>query len=570
MSKASLTNLAPELLSLIFSYLGVCDFFPLRLVGSHYLISVMKSYPQPKTSLDEYIYELINTGYLSIHVTNRSLDLMLHLYGETRDRMALCIAACRGENIVVISMMERYKRSSRIPSKGPTNQRIPLSFAAEHGHLSTMKIMLGYKGYPAWYRDGYSKSTLDYAAEKGHVNIVQFLIRQGHSVTSSIRRRRFEISDSRGNSNCSGYPGTTTLVWAIRGEQVEMVKFLLSAGATKHLQGEVADNYPDAIPLEEALGTGNMQIVNILLHAGARMNPKMLRVPLQHSINAGRVEMVRYLCQNGVALDKTQAPGRLPLHQACELGNIEIVKLLLNRGAPIAQLSQNTSPLYSAVEAQHIEIVKLLIDRGADVPLDPSKKKPLWVAAEGENYPMMELLLENGAAKGSATEAYGYVAQLQAAPYKSIEQLRILLKYVPTKEGHSPWPHHLGKALISAASCGNKEAVEELLGYGLDINARDIYGLTPLHKASEGGRMVILSLLLTNGADIAIEDNWGRTAAHLAAYASNPQSGAIAALISAGFDTSLRDKSGLTVSDILNRPPPQIDEHWDRGGHGMG
>jgi len=51
---------------------------------------------------------------------------------------------------------------------------------------------------------------------------------------------------------------------------------------------------------------------------------------------------------------------------ACSEGNLEIVKLLLDRGACIeAKNNDGDTPLIIACSGGHLEMVKLLLDRGA-------------------------------------------------------------------------------------------------------------------------------------------------------------------------------------------------------------
>jgi ankyrin repeat protein len=64
---------------------------------------------------------------------------------------------------------------------------------------------------------------------------------------------------------------------------------------------------------------------------------------------------------------------------------------------------------------------------------------------------------------------------------------------------------------------GNALAAKELMGDGLDVNAQDEYGMTPLHYAAAmGARPCIRLLVNSEKCDYLIQDNKGRYASELA------------------------------------------------------
>lgn len=88
-----------------------------------------------------------------------------------------------------------------------------------------------------------------------------------------------------------------------------------------------------------------------------------------------------------------------PLNHAINRGRDEIVKYLVERGANVNALYEgHYSPLMSAVGSNNIEIIKLLIEKGANVNLkDKHGNDALWKAVFNYNFEIVRLLVEAGA-----------------------------------------------------------------------------------------------------------------------------------------------------------------------------
>src|SRR5262245_36697579 len=97
-------------------------------------------------------------------------------------------------------------------------------------------------------------------------------------------------------------------------------------------------------------------------HEAAWLERKLIR-----AVADGDPEAVRKLLDRG-ADPNLWFGGNLPLAKAAELGHVEIVSLLLDRGATIDQIVQPLgNSLIRASAKGHLEVVKVLVARGADV-----------------------------------------------------------------------------------------------------------------------------------------------------------------------------------------------------------
>ncbi|EPE28645.1 Ankyrin repeat-containing protein [Glarea lozoyensis ATCC 20868] len=83
-----------------------------------------------------------------------------------------------------------------------------------------------------------------------------------------------------------------------------------------------------------------------------------------------------------------------PLVRAVEVGNLDMVRLMLDHGADPNHNPFNT-PLMAAVRHRHLGIARLLIEHGADVNLGSTP--PVVLAVQREDVEMLQLLWGNGA-----------------------------------------------------------------------------------------------------------------------------------------------------------------------------
>ena len=107
--------------------------------------------------------------------------------------------------------------------------------------------------------------------------------------------------------------------------------------------------------------------------------------------------------------------------------------------------------------------------------------------------------------------------------------------------------------LLYAVRHGNLEAARALIDAGADVNARDGYGVTPLHHAASENVTGIGKMLIKAGADVNMQDESGHTPLH---YATRERSAVIVGLLfEHGADMDIKDWEGRTAFDAIAGEP---------------
>src|SRR5262249_39751876 len=147
----------------------------------------------------------------------------------------------------------------------------------------------------------------------------------------------------------------------------------------------------DTTLLCEAASKGQLEIVKLLLNAGADINSLDFynKTPLFNAILNNHTAVGEFLIAQGGNFNGADVKYDLEgfLWQAVENRRIEVVKLLIASGVspnPTRLIgSDYTSLLHLAIEKEYMEIVKLLVKAGADIekreqgitPLQRAEKK---------------------------------------------------------------------------------------------------------------------------------------------------------------------------------------------------
>lgn len=180
---------------------------------------------------------------------------------------------------------------------------------------------------------------------------------------------------------------------------------------------------------------------------------------------------------------------------------------------PQASRPQEITDFYSAIRRGDVEKVARLFRARKRTPLyDYDGRDPLTLAAyEGKTAVVRRLLALN--LSPNTKSADGYSPLLMALNWDNAEIVALLLGAGADPNYNAEWEYPLTRA----AESGTQSTIEVLLKSGANLNAVDhLDGRTALHEAVMYRNYDGVQALLKAGADRAIKDHTGKTAAEMA------------------------------------------------------
>jgi ankyrin repeat protein len=339
-------------------------------------------------------------------------------------------------------------------------------------------------------------------------------------------------------------------------------------------------------PLVSAAGENDLELVEILLKAGADANAPFVLERAARPIN--NLELLTVLLEEGADI---QTYGGKALEQAASEHNLEAVQFLLASGAdvnapirskgygtPLQAATNNTqlvrvlikagaainactahytgrTALQTAAYHGNIGSVIELLSAGADINA-PGRHRDgftaLQVAAKWQHTEVVQSLLDAGAdVNAPGSPIGGYTALQAACDRENIKLAQILVD--AGADVNATRKRQSITMLQSAIKRGSFEMAQLLLRAGANVNSppRGMGGRSAIQEAAEKGNRRLLDLLLEAGADVngAARVEYGRTALQAAVSAEKPNMGLVEVLLKAGADINAPAgfKGGLTA-----------------------
>ena len=348
-----------------------------------------------------------------------------------------------------------------------------LMIACKSGFIDCVKVLLDNKAdlnHPDQH-----DSLLSCACFSGSVEMVRFIIASGLEINDEAIMNVFKSENLMKNNydvisiiaeyiknidfNCHG----TFVNWASRAGNEDVVRSLVRRGADPNRVYDACDN-----PLLEASREGHLELVKLLFLSNAINEPisqERLVTVLNQASTYGEIDIVRCLVEYGIEVSGLTAA----LVLAVEYNQVEVVSYLIDHGADynIATIDGASLMTYVCLVG-YLDIVRILLTRGADAnAADCPGSMPLEFAVLHSDIP--KLLLEAGA-DPNIHFADGSTALLDVVtiiPDHACDLTLLLLQH-----GADPNLAHADTGntpLMAAASALRVDLVELLLGHGADV-----------------------------------------------------------------------------------------------------
>ncbi|XP_062044998.1 ankyrin repeat and KH domain-containing protein 1 isoform X7 [Lepus europaeus] len=419
----------------------------------------------------------------------------------------LTLAACGGHVELAALLIERGANLEEVNDEGYT----PLMEAAREGHEEMVALLLAQGANINAQTEETQETALTLACCGGFSEVADFLIKAGADI----------------ELGCS-----TPLMEASQEGHLELVKYLLTAGANVHATTATGDT-----ALTYACENGHTDVADVLLQAGADLEHESEggRTPLMKAARAGHLCTVQFLISKGANVNRATANNdHTVVSLACAGGHLAVVELLLAHGAdPTHRLKDGSTMLIEAAKGGHTNVVSYLLDYPnnvlsvpttdvsqltppsqdqSQVPRVPVHTLAMVVPPQEpdrtlqENSPALigvqkavSSRVPTGSNSSQTTDRFAPESCSQTPTNVASQSVPSVYPSVDI-DAHTESNHDT--ALTLACAGGHEELVSVLIARDAKIEHRDKKGFTPLILAATAGHVGVVEILLDKGGDI--------------------------------------------------------------------
>lgn len=506
------------------------------IAGVEWMSQFLNKYPTGGSSIrDEE-----EAGDAGLDNKTQAADEVIERYKEVAERIEQGLARTESQQIVaethpLIQALKGRDRTDtllhlclvKVGAFGAKALRPAFPLAMRNNWTEVADAILELKG-SLDSQDDEGRTATSHCAEMGLGCALERLIQRGAFLDQADRK------------------GRTPLHWAAQAGHVSIVQTLMASG-------QVDSNRQDSqgtTPLWDALYRGHLPVIEELLAAGIDIESRQKdgQTPLTWAAQKGHLEMMKKLLDHGADIHQKGDRERTAIHWAADRGHTPCLQLLLEHGSGMYESDRNYyTPITLAAENGHEGCIDALILYGADVNWghDEYSRRPLDFAASRGHYHVVRKLIRSGA-EVNWRDSSGYGALFGAASRSRWRVIELLLDNGAgindtDNYGRTCLHYTIDRAL------GSEKVIKTLLKRGIDVNMADGSGETGLHMAAFQGYETVVEMLLENDGvrvDLNKTDESGDTALLIASKRGHV--GIIRRLLEHGAEVNLANNQRRT------------------------
>ncbi len=442
------------------------------------------------------------------------------------------------DDYVLTDVMRWFLQTAFTQSTKPKHYSSPLLYAAAKGNLEVVQWLVRVGGASITEKDADGNTALLIAALERKLDVVKWMLLEIRNITNKNEISYSALLSTALKDNLVVVQYLLLAGAAVDEMDINDYKLALKAASQGNLevmrwllQGDIPaiieKKYYGNTALLRAAKEGNLKMVKwLLLEGGAAITEKNKygHTALLRATWWDNLEVVQWLLsiEGGFSIAEKTNQGDTALLIAASVASVDMVQwLLLKGGATINETdSQGSTALLLAAETGNLSVVQwlLLEKRAVITEKDMAGNTALLRAVMKGKFKVVKWLLQEGGSKVTEKNNKGNTALLMAALEGQIEILQWLLSI---KDGSSISEKNSDgdTALLIATRAGNFELVQWLLRKGkATITDRASYGYTALLIAAMAGDLEMVQWLLQEGGALITEKDYaGHTALLFAA-----------------------------------------------------